>query len=264
MDEVQEVGWRCTSNHFKKPTLPTQGSSAHSESHNALAFPMALLITQHYFYLYFDFVLCSILPNLFSFKSHCEYVNSLVTKAFGGEETSPKWAENKSNQSYSRLQGDLNSQDGSTLDSDLIHLRGINRVFSEGVAPTDPDPGKEPCKLCLQALIPLIPDISSFKWDFDWQSALVPRLSLFRPYDSPVMSDNICSPQPSLPVSPPLLPEFNVTCVACSNSVLSSNGNYSEFFLSLVLVMVSMIVVLFAVLLNRRPCRTSLVVKLVP
>ena len=124
-----------------------------------MAFPMPVLVTKFYFWLYFDYVLCSILPNVFSLKSHYDYVNSLVLTAFGGEETFTKWAENKSNQSYSRLQGDLNSQDGSTLDSDLIHLRGINRVFSEGVAPTDPDPGKEPCKLCLQALIPLIPDL---------------------------------------------------------------------------------------------------------
>ena len=50
------------SNHFSTKTPSGTVTSATSEFHSALAFPMALLVTQYYFYLYFDFVLCKIDP----------------------------------------------------------------------------------------------------------------------------------------------------------------------------------------------------------
>ena len=44
--------------------------------------------------MYFDFVLCSVLPNLFSFDSHLKVVRSFMPKAFGGEEIIQNKAEN--------------------------------------------------------------------------------------------------------------------------------------------------------------------------
>ena len=150
--------------------------------------PTVQPLTQYYFYLHFDFVLCSILPSLFSFDSHWSIVRSFLSKAFGGEEIIPNRAENETKAqvlsavpSFDNCRMDEGTKtkilDCSTLESG-INLPGGGNQGNGGVSdPPSLDPPSNPKTIKLQALIPYIPDLSSFKFDFDWESQLIPRMS---------------------------------------------------------------------------------------